>query len=68
MKNLKLTNKYREDGGAWFNADAKTIAYAQKILVECRETEPTNDWHLETRGESADWHRMNADRICRQGD
>jgi hypothetical protein len=58
MKNLRLVNKYREDGGGWIDASTTTLAYAKKLLGEMREAEPADEWHLETRGTSADWHRI----------
>lgn len=58
MTNLKLTNKYREEGGHWINATSAILAYALKLCAECQEADPNSDWHLETRGTSADWHRF----------
>lgn len=58
MKTLKLTNKYREDGGSWMDATDATVNYARTLLAEMQIEEPANDWHLETRGTSSDWHRM----------
>lgn len=58
MTNIKLTNKYREAGGQWIDANTATISYALKLLSEMNKAEPANDWHLETRGTVSDWHRM----------
>ncbi len=58
MTNLKLTNKYREEGGQWHDATGATLSYARTLLAEYREAEPANEWRLETRGTSANWHRM----------
>lgn len=57
MTNVRLINKWRENGGEWTvrsDADMKRI---QRELDAYRREEPRADWHLETRGTSASWHR-----------
>ena len=66
MADLKLTNRTREDGGKWLNATETTLTYARKLLREYRESEPLSDWHLETRGTVADWHRINEDDVLHE--
>ena len=53
---LRLTNKYREEGGQWFFSD-RNLACARSVLVDLIREEPSRDWHLECRGTQADWHR-----------
>lgn len=53
---LRLTNKYREVGGDWFFSD-RNLAYAKSVLADLQREEPSHDWHLETRGSQANWHR-----------
>lgn len=52
---LRLRNKHHENGGEWF-AESVTD-YHKRILAEVMAEEPAADWHLETRGLSAPWHR-----------
>jgi hypothetical protein len=33
------------------------VARALRELAACRELEPGQDWHLQTRGEVIGWHR-----------
>jgi hypothetical protein len=56
--NVRIVNKFREVGGSWIVApdDAK-MAYVKKQLETYQAEEKDSDWHLETRGEVADWHR-----------
>jgi hypothetical protein len=65
--NLRLVGKRegiaQDIQGAWYvdpsgPQRAERIEYARKLLAEARQLEPGIDWHLETRGESGAWHRM----------
>lgn len=57
---MRLTNKYRENGGEWYldYDDKKMLAYIKKDLAAARAEEPDRDWHLETRGTHVGWHRI----------
>jgi hypothetical protein len=59
--NVRITNRHREDGGRWMidPADTSRLAYIHALLKDLIREEPANDWHLETCGTVADWHRWN---------
>ena len=46
MTTLRLTNKHREDGGSWINANDVMLAYARTIEAEYQAAEPTKDKEL----------------------
>jgi hypothetical protein len=66
MINVRLVNSFRKTGGHWaIDIDTPnhvtTLNYIKSALAVYREVEPTADWHLETRGTVADWHRWEVD-------
>jgi hypothetical protein len=40
--------------------DERTVNYIKTTLKAYQEEEPKSGWHLETRGESKDWHDWEA--------
>lgn len=62
--NVRFRDKYGEEGGR-ASLDPSDPSVNRRVLrllkdlKEMRELEPGHDWHLETMGEQAGWHRWN---------
>ena len=58
--NVKLMNHARQSGGTW-KVDPShhtMIDYINRELTVFQQEEPHSDWHLESCGSLADWHRV----------
>lgn len=64
---VRLRSKYGDNGGEYFidPSDAKGMARVKKDLKSAQDEEPNFDWHLETRGTHAGWHRWRENPVRR---
>ena len=60
--NLRLRSaKYGQTDGTWYVHVEKGITeYHRRVLAEYGAAEPDADWHFETCGTCAGWHRIAA--------
>ena len=58
--NVRLVNRWGENGGEYTIPPDRPegMSRVYRDLAEYRDLEPDSDWHLETRGTIATWHRM----------
>ena len=57
MINLRLRSRDNDNGGEWYDTNPHALQQARRGLTALQKAEPQNEWHLETRGTSATWHR-----------
>ncbi len=58
--NVRIRSERNDDGGSFYcpPETPARMAYVRKVLAEMVAAEPSEGWHLETRGTAATlWHR-----------